>query len=154
MPVRAHLAKIHRLGDVVIGQQLRHAAGEIRDFQARQRGEHLLHVGRVRLLHRLHPEIEPDVVRFHRIVRGPFWFLDVGMPLVDERLVGGRVDALEVVPGRQMADENGVPWHRTTGGPEPVRSQATWRPRQTKVVTPRSYGSVVETRPRWGSWSR
>src|SRR3954454_24551711 len=49
--------------------------------------------------------------------------------------------------GRQMADENGVPWHRTTGGPEPVRCHATWRPRQTKVLTPRSYGSAIETRP-------
>ena len=49
-----------------------------------------------------------------------------------------------------MADENGVPWHSTTDGPEPVRCQATSRPRQTKVVTPRSYASVIETSTRAG----
>ena len=31
-----------------------------------------------------------------------------------------------------MADENGVPWHSTTGGPEPVRCHATSRPRQAR----------------------
>src|SRR5512133_423061 len=39
-----------------------------------------------------------------------------------------------------MADENGVPWHRTTGGPVPVRRHATRRPRQTEVLTPAIVG--------------
>jgi hypothetical protein len=37
-----------------------------------------------------------------------------------------------------MADEKGVPWQSTTGGPEPIRCHATCRPRQRKV-TPGSY---------------
>ena len=74
-------------------------------FEAGQRREHLLDVGRAGLLHRLHPQVEADVVRFHRIVGRALRVLDVGLPLLDERLVRRRADALEVVPGRQVADE-------------------------------------------------
>ena len=62
--------------------------------------------------------------------------------------VDGVVGAERVREGRQMADENGVPWHSTTAGPEPVRCHATSRSRQTKVATPRSYAPPIETSAR------
>ena len=90
---------------MVVRQHLGDATGEVRRFKARQRGNYLVHVCRSGLLHRLHPQIKADVVRFHGIVGGPLGVLDERVPLCDERLVRRRVDAFEIVPRRQVADE-------------------------------------------------
>ena len=42
-------------------------------------------------------------MRLHRVVGGPLVNLHKSVPLIDERLVSWRVDALEVVPGRQIS---------------------------------------------------
>ena len=54
---------------------------------------------------RLHPHVEADVMGFHRIIGRAFVVLDELVPLLDEGLVGGRIDQFEIVPGGEMADE-------------------------------------------------
>src|SRR3954468_17160899 len=44
-------------------------------------------------------------MRFHRIVSRPFWILDIGVPLIDERFVSRVTDALEIIPGGQMSNQ-------------------------------------------------
>ena len=44
-------------------------------------------------------------MRFHRVVGDAFLVLDEGVPLLDEGIVGLVLDAHEVVPGGEMADQ-------------------------------------------------
>ena len=57
------------------------------------------------LLHRLDPHVEADHVRFHRVVGDALGVLGEGLPLLDEVVVGRRLDRLEVVPGGEVADQ-------------------------------------------------
>jgi hypothetical protein len=66
---------------------------------------HRVDVGGPGLLDRLRPHVEADVVRFHRVVGDALRILDEDMPLLDEILVLRRIDAHEVVPGGEMADQ-------------------------------------------------
>ena len=43
---------------------------------------------RCRLLDRLHPHLEADIGRFHRVVGDAVLVLDEGVPLLDEGVVG------------------------------------------------------------------
>ena len=70
-----------------------------------ERVDDLVRVRRAGLLDRLHPHIEADHMRFHRIVRDALVVLGEGAPLLDEFGVVRRLDALEVVPGREVSDE-------------------------------------------------
>ena len=79
---------------------------------AGHRRDHLVGVGAAGLLDRLHPHVEADVGGFHRVVgqrlvlvAGDVLGLGVGAPLLDELGVGRRLDRLEVVPRRQVADQ-------------------------------------------------
>ena len=105
LAVALDLADEHRLGDVVVGQHLGGAAGQVRRFDAGQRVDHLVGIGRLHLLDRLDPHVEADHVRFHRVVGRALRVLGVGLPVLDELLVGRRLDRLEVVPGGEMADQ-------------------------------------------------
>src|SRR6185312_6898402 len=58
LAVALDLADEHRLGDVVVREHLRGAAGQVRRFDARQRVDHLVGIGRLHLLDRLHPHVE------------------------------------------------------------------------------------------------
>ena len=80
-------------------------AGRRLDLLADHRLAHRVDVGRSGLLHRLHPHVEQDIGRFHRVVGDALGVLGVGAPLGDERLVLRRVDRLEVAPGREMPDQ-------------------------------------------------
>src|SRR6202011_3361668 len=68
LAVALDLADEHRLGDVVVRQHLRRATGQVRRLGARESIDHLVRIGRLHFLDRLHPHVEADVVRFHRIV--------------------------------------------------------------------------------------
>src|SRR5438552_13743241 len=105
LAVGLDLADEHRLGDVMVRQHLRDAAGQVRSFGARQRINHLVGVGRLHLLDRLDPHVEADDVRFHRVVGSALRVLGVGLPVLDELLVSRRLDRLEVVPGGEMAEQ-------------------------------------------------
>src|SRR5260221_2491413 len=98
-------ANEHRLGDVMVRQHLRSAAGQVLGFGAGQRVDHLVGVGRLHLLDRLDPHVETDDVCFHRIVGHALRVLGVGLPGLDELLVGRVLDRLEVVPGGEMAEQ-------------------------------------------------
>ena len=56
---------------------------------ADDRVDHRVGIGGAGLLDRLHPHVEADVVRFHRVVGGALVVLGEGVPLLDERLVLG-----------------------------------------------------------------
>src|SRR5262245_49364093 len=99
LAVGLDLADEHRLGDMVVGQHLRGAAGQVLGFDARESVDHLVRIGRLHLLDRLHPHVESDDVRFHRIVGHALRILGVGLPGLDELLVLRRLDRLEVVFG-------------------------------------------------------
>ena len=88
LAVGADFAHEHRLGDVMVGQHLRHAAGQIRRFDAGQRGDDLVRIGGLHLLDRLDPHGEADHVGFHRIVGGALRILGEGLPVLDERGIG------------------------------------------------------------------
>ena len=57
------------------------------------------------LLHGLNPHIEANIVSFHGIVGNPAVVADEGVPFVDKGGICRRADALEVVPGGQMANQ-------------------------------------------------
>src|ERR1700730_3271987 len=105
LAVALDFANEHRLGDVMVGKHPRGAAGQVLGFDAGQRVDHLVGVGRLHLLDRLAPYVEADPVSFHRIVGGALRVLGVGLPRLDELLVLGRLDRLEVVPGGEMAEQ-------------------------------------------------
>src|SRR3981189_2201674 len=105
LAVALDLANEHRLGDVMVRKHLGGAAGPGPGFAGWQRVDHLVGVGRLCLLDRLDPHVETDDVSFHRIVGHALWVLGVGLPRLDELLVLGRLDRLEVVPGGQMAEQ-------------------------------------------------
>src|SRR3984885_4269500 len=95
----------HRLGDVMVRQHLGGAAGQVLGFDAGQRVDHLVGVGRLHLLDRLDPHLEADHVRFHRIVGHTLRILGVGLPGLDELLVARILDRLEVVPGGEVPEQ-------------------------------------------------
>src|SRR6478735_2605481 len=105
LAVAADLANIDRLGDVVIGQHLGGTAGEVGSFDAGQRVNHLIRIGRVRFLDCLHPHREADDVRFHRIIGDALRIFDKGLPVGDELFVDRRLDRLEVVPRGEMPEQ-------------------------------------------------
>src|SRR3984893_10776369 len=105
LAVAFDFANEHRLGDVMVRKHLGDAAGQVRRFGSGQRVDHLVGVGRLHLLDRLDPHVEADDVRLHRIVGGALRVLGVGLPVLDELLVGGGLDRLEVVPGGEMAEQ-------------------------------------------------
>ena len=79
---------------------------------AGHRRDHLVGVGALGLLDRSLPHHDADVSRFHRVVGQrlvlvPSDTLGLGIvaPLLDELGVGRALDAHEVVPGRQVADQ-------------------------------------------------
>ena len=83
----------------------RRAAGQVRHRLAVHRLAHRVDVGRAGLLDRLGPHLEADVGGFHRVVGHALGVADEGVPLLDEGVIGIGLDAHEVVPGRQMADQ-------------------------------------------------
>ncbi len=99
------LADQHGLAQVMVGVHDRDAAGQVLDLLADHRLAGGIDVGGAGLLDRLHPHVEADVVRLHRIVGDPAVVLDEVVPVVDECRVLGRVDRHEVVPGGEMADQ-------------------------------------------------
>src|SRR3984893_11698449 len=105
LAVAFDFANEHRLGDVMVRKHLWDAAGQGWRFETGQSVDHLVGVGRLHFLHCLDPHIEPDDVRFHRIVGGALRVLGVGLPVLDELLVRRRLDRLEVVPGGEMAEQ-------------------------------------------------
>ena len=105
LAVGAHFADQDRLGDVVVRQHLGHAASQIRHLDAGQRVDHLVGIGRLGLLDRLHPHGEADHVGFHRVVGDSLVALLESLPLGDEVLVRRRVDRLEVVPRGKVAEQ-------------------------------------------------
>ncbi len=72
---------------------------------ADERVDDLVRIRGAGLLDGLDPHVEADDVGFHRVIGHALRVLGVGLPLLDERLVVGRVDRLEVVPGGEMADQ-------------------------------------------------
>src|SRR5690606_2922705 len=54
---------------------------------------------------RLCPQVESDHGSFHRVIGDALLVLDEAVPVADELLVGRYIDAHEVVPGRQVADQ-------------------------------------------------
>src|SRR4030088_2617127 len=105
LAVALDLAKEPRLGDVMVRKHLGGAAGQVFGFDAGQRFDHLVGVDRLGLLDRLDPHVEADDVGFHRIVGHTLRILGVGLPRLDELVVLGRLDRLEVVPGGEMAEQ-------------------------------------------------
>ena len=99
------IINIDGLGDVMVRHHRRDAARQIGDRDADHRGDHLVGLEALSLLDCLHPHVEPDVMRLHRIVGGAVRLLGELMPLGDEVLVRRRIDRLKVVPRRQVADQ-------------------------------------------------
>ena len=83
------------------------AAGEVREFLTPHVLAHGVDIRGSRLGHGVHPHVEADVMRLHRIVRHPAVVADILVPGGDEFRVLRRVGGHEVVPRREMADEVG-----------------------------------------------
>src|SRR5690606_40894014 len=97
----------HWFGDVVVGQHLADAAGQVRYLHAHHGVDDLVGVGGAGGLDRFHPHVEADVVRFHRIVGHALGVAGELVPGLDERFVGRVFLAHEVVPGGHVADQRG-----------------------------------------------
>ena len=83
----------------------RHAAGQVRHLLAVHRLTHRVDLGGAGLLDRLGPHLEADVGGLHGIVGHPLVVLDESVPFLDELVIGVRLDAHEVVPSGEMADQ-------------------------------------------------
>jgi hypothetical protein len=105
LAVGLDLADQDGLGDVVVGEHRRDAAGQVRRGDAGQRVDHLVGIEALGLLDRLHPHGEADDMGLHRVVGDGLVILLEGLPLLDEGLVLRRLDRLEVVPRGEMADQ-------------------------------------------------
>src|SRR5262245_190000 len=84
LAVATHLTDEHRLGDVVVGQHGRGAAGEVGRGDARQRVDNGVGIDRFHLGDGVDVHLEADHMRFHRVVGNPFRIFREGLPLLDE----------------------------------------------------------------------
>ena len=86
----------------MVGQHFGAAAGEVGHFHADQRFFHRIRLSAAGFFHRFHPHIEADISGFHRVVGNGFAVFFEGFPVFDKGFVGRCVDALEIIPRRQM----------------------------------------------------
>ena len=113
----------------------RGAAGKVGGGDADHGVGDFVGVGGLGFLHRLGPHVEADIGGFHGVVGYPFAVTDVVVPLLDEAVVLVGVDALEIIPGGQVADQragvdtgqfllaDGERHHRDVGGVDALVAQ-------------------------------
>ena len=90
---------------MVIRHHRRIASGQVRYGNTDHSVDDLVRVCRTGLFDGLDPHVEADVMRFHRIICYTLLVLDELVPGINEFVVLLTVDAHEVVPCRQMANQ-------------------------------------------------
>ncbi len=105
LAVRLNFTDQNRFGQVVVRQHDSGSACEVRELLARKRVDDGVNIGGARFGDSVYPHVKADIVRFHRVVRHARIVTDKAVPCINESSVFSGIRGHEVVPSRQVTDE-------------------------------------------------
>ena len=89
---------------MVVRQHDGRTSGQVRELLPVHRGPHRIDVGGAGGFNRVHPHVEANIMRFHRVV-GHTIFAHALFPRGNPLGIGLGIGGLEIVPGSQVSDE-------------------------------------------------